>query len=467
MVAQRQGMTTAVTKRRLWIDCTGIDHDTAVTGIPRTVLSHAKALAQLHAAGLSPFEPILVNVEQGGVLRLSSISLSRSRIRFGRVIGSVSAITVGAISFPFSMALRIFTRLLAMVADLHLPRSVDMFKRPVAIARSVSFRVSRRLWRGPSMSPSSGDVLLLPSHWYDRKPENFLSLQEKGVAICLFVHDILPVTTPEFYDSPWRDVFRRRLLTMIRASDATVTVSAFTLHEIERLASRRRVQFTCPRLVVHHGADIPASRSEAPRIDSSQLASLKLGKRPLLLIVGSIEPKKGHRYVIDTLDRLWDRAIPFDLVVVGRPGWKHERISELLRGHPEQGSQLHWLVGLDDSDLSTLYEIAHAVIFMSSAEGFGLPLIEAGLHGTQCVVSDIPVFREIADGSKSVTFVSINDGGMHLEQVIERIVTGPRESFAVPAYSQRTWRDAAQELSSFLEGIVVREHESIRAENGK
>jgi glycosyltransferase involved in cell wall biosynthesis len=52
---------------------------------------------------------------------------------------------------------------------------------------------------------------------------------------------------------------------------------------------------------------------------------------------------------------------------------------------------------VSDDELWSLYRGARAVVVPSLDEGFGLPLIEAASLGTPLVVSDIPVFRWIAD----------------------------------------------------------------------
>ena len=120
--------------------------------------------------------------------------------------------------------------------------------------------------------------------------------------------------------------------------------------------------------------------------------------RPLFLMVGSIEPKKNHLRVLEEFESLWRRGVDADLVVVGKPGWKHEPIREAL----ELACALHpscaWLDEVSDGDLWFLYRRATAVIQASEAEGFGLPIIEALSAGTRVLANDLPVFREVADG---------------------------------------------------------------------
>lgn len=53
---------------------------------------------------------------------------------------------------------------------------------------------------------------------------------------------------------------------------------------------------------------------------------------------------------------------------------------------------------LDSATIGELYALADALLFLSSQEGFGLPILEAALARVPAVVSDIPVFGEVGNG---------------------------------------------------------------------
>jgi len=55
---------------------------------------------------------------------------------------------------------------------------------------------------------------------------------------------------------------------------------------------------------------------------------------------------------------------------------------------------------LSDDDVRSLYQMADALFFPSTQEGYGLPLIEAALHGVPVFCSDIPAHREVAVGAE-------------------------------------------------------------------
>ena len=51
---------------------------------------------------------------------------------------------------------------------------------------------------------------------------------------------------------------------------------------------------------------------------------------------------------------------------------------------------------VSDEELCRLYQAAQFFVFPSAAEGFGLPTLESQVNGCLAVVSDLPVFREVA-----------------------------------------------------------------------
>jgi hypothetical protein len=108
------------------------------------------------------------------------------------------------------------------------------------------------------------------------------------------------------------------------------------------------------------------------------------------LMVGTLEPRKGHLQVLKAFELLWARGSSAKLVFVGNEGWRdvpreHARtlpeLMDCLRPHPELGRRLFWIQGASDEFLERIYQEADCLIAASLDEGFGLPLSEvAGDH---------------------------------------------------------------------------------------
>lgn len=125
-------------------------------------------------------------------------------------------------------------------------------------------------------------------------------------------------------------------------------------------------------------------------------ATLRTDELPLVLCVGSHEPRKNHLAVLHAADLAWRRGARFTLVFVGGNSWGADEFGaqvELLRA---QGRQVETVSAISDGFLWAAYTLARAVVFPSLNEGFGLPVAEAIAAGTPVVTSDFGSMREIA-----------------------------------------------------------------------
>jgi mannosylglucosylglycerate synthase len=89
------------------------------------------------------------------------------------------------------------------------------------------------------------------------------------------------------------------------------------------------------------------------------------------------------------------------------------RYSEELRALSAQLGLQHsaYFLGdsgpLTDDDVRSLYTVSDALLFPSLSEGFGLPIVEAALHGLPVFCSDIPAHREI--GQSVANFFDLDE----------------------------------------------------------
>lgn len=167
--------------------------------------------------------------------------------------------------------------------------------------------------------------------------------------------------------------------------------------------------------------------------------------RPLLM-VGTIEARKNHDFVIDTMESLWIDAPERCLCIVGRPGWKGEQVIARMKTHPRFGKQLHWIDNASDADLLHCYKHAKGVVFSSIAEGFGLPIVESLWHRCRTFVSDIPIHREVGKNQCHYFDLNEKDSLLNLLRQFEKtdhqnsLVVGPQD------HPPTTWNESVAGL---------------------
>jgi glycosyltransferase involved in cell wall biosynthesis len=236
----------------------------------------------------------------------------------------------------------------------------------------------------------------LTAHLLPRYREQLRCWQRQGVSVHLIVYDLLPLLRPQWFQRRSIANYARWFDTLTSYAESAICISRQVAREfVEELYSRG-----CKRdLAVVHlpmAAELAAS-NPSTGVDAATTAVLNRSRfRPAVLMVGTVEARKGYEVALAAFDHLWQtgQADAPDLVIVGRPGWKTEKLQQRLRGHVEQGRRLHWIENASDEALGLLYHNCRGVLMASRGEGFGLPLTEAVLHGRPVLARDLAVFRE-------------------------------------------------------------------------
>lgn len=236
---------------------------------------------------------------------------------------------------------------------------------------------------------------LLP-HIVPQNAALYADFKNRGVEVFFVVYDLLPILRPDVFVPEADVIFGRWLEAVASVADGLVCISRAVADELaawlDAHAAPRRGSLKIDYF--HLGADIRPAASGAQ--DELHAALDAMQAAPSILMVGTLEPRKGHSQALDAFERLWERGSPANLVIVGKQGWMVEALAERLRAHPEHGKRLYWIEGASDALLLRVYGAASALLAASEGEGFGLPLIEAAQLGLPIIARDLPVFEEVA-----------------------------------------------------------------------
>lgn len=233
--------------------------------------------------------------------------------------------------------------------------------------------------------------------------------RSQGIRTYFLLHDILPLRMPEVFPNGAMEGFSDWAQSIAQL-DGIIGVTKHVADDYAdwlKGASISQGKRQKPFFVgwSHHGADMGSSAPSGGLPADADWTLQQLRLRPSFLLVGTIEPRKGHLQVLQAFSELWHQGIEVNLVVVGKEGWKglpdtiRRNLPETvcaLREHAERGKRLFWLENTSDEYLEQLYGNCSCLIAASYAEGFGLPLIEAAQHQLPILARDIPVFREVA-----------------------------------------------------------------------
>ncbi|TKR23332.1 glycosyltransferase family 4 protein [Cellulomonas hominis] len=206
--------------------------------------------------------------------------------------------------------------------------------------------------------------------------------------------DLVPITSAETSAEGFAAVFALNLAA-VAEFDAVAAISDAAATEYE--GWRRMLG----------GAGLPGPHVEAvglpahaPEPSEADLAEARdrftVGGQPLVLCVGSHEPRKNHLAVLHAAELLWRRGRRFTLTFVGGNSWNSDAFSRRLGELQGAGRPVESVSRLDDRLLWAAYRVAHCTVFPSLNEGFGLPVAESVAAGTPALASDFGSMREIA-----------------------------------------------------------------------
>jgi glycosyltransferase involved in cell wall biosynthesis len=202
-------------------------------------------------------------------------------------------------------------------------------------------------------------------------------------------HDLRLIRCRDIYGAAVCDKFTRLANTWIRAHDCIVTGAETIKAEIVET-------FGLPpdRIVVasestdHHPPDAPSKRPSALPDGATYFVMVNPG-----------EVRKNWQDVLDGF-ALYLRERPEDtatlMVLVGGLNDQAGMVRERLAADPLLEKRILNLQYVSDDELRYVYKNACLSIYPSKYEGFGIPVLESMGQGTPVIVSDIPIFREVA-----------------------------------------------------------------------
>ncbi|HEY8065593.1 MAG TPA: glycosyltransferase family 1 protein [Methylosinus sp.] len=318
--------------------------------------------------------------------------------------------------------------------------------------------LSELLWRMPLRLANDAPRRLAPSSLYlniaqhaCEFPALFRWLARRpDMRAVFFMHDLLPLDRPEFFRPGYGRLFQRRIDTILRHAHALLTTSHVVAERLAQEIARQGASGGA-RIPIH--VEPPPSTLEQPGETAHDDA---LARCDYFVLLSTLEPRKNHLMLLNVWRALAAGPQPAPkLVLVGGRGWENEQIVDTLRRGETIRPCVRWAGDLATADLRRLIANANALLMPSFAEGYGLPVVEALSLGTPAIVSDIPVFREVAQ--ERAVFLSPIDG-LGWKRAITDFVPAqsPRRLAAIRAaqsFEAPNWPRYFERVETFLDSL--------------
>lgn len=325
-------------------------------------------------------------------------------------------------------------------------------------ARSFSFKtlgVENPIFFDGPVEAGPGDIFLgldLEQYVVSFQSDYYKRLRRDGVEVYFVVYDLLPVLLPGYFPT-WAERAHADWLNVVQSATGLVAISRTVADELSEWIGSNGQKGARPAKLgwFHLGADLgDHSKSDA---DAGRLPEFSaIDDSPTFLMVGTIEPRKGHLQVVEAFEKLWVDGVKANLIIVGGEGWKGlvpeersiiKKTTDAIARSPQLNRHLFWFGNVSDGGLDELYARADCLIAASFGEGFGLPLIEAARHNLPVLARNIAVFREVAGGN--ATYFDAEDGAT-LSASIKSWLEDKAGRPAPAKFSWLTWEQSAAQL---------------------
>jgi glycosyltransferase involved in cell wall biosynthesis len=255
------------------------------------------------------------------------------------------------------------------------------FRRRLTCFAAMHLFAARRSW------PSLGRLYLNVGHTGLDHPGHAEWTNKTGVRPIYLVHDLIPITHPQYCRDGEQQRHVRRITTVLNAACAVISNSNDTHLILSDFAAGSNLPMPTATFAFLGTAAMPLRNNSA-----TPLAT------PYYVILGTIEGRKNHSLLL----RIWQQMVKSgatnipQLIIIGQRGWQCDDVTRQLDSGDALNRYVTEISDCDDDTIALYLRGARALLFPSYAEGYGMPLMEALMAGTPVIASNLAVFQEIA-----------------------------------------------------------------------
>jgi len=214
----------------------------------------------------------------------------------------------------------------------------------------------------------------------------------KHIPVIATIMDPIPLAHPEWVNQQTRGLKNWAFKSSAQWADHIITISEFSAQEISKHfeISRDKISIT-PLGVDARYFDLPERKAQQHFLHERGL------DKPFFLHLGTLQPRKNTERLLDAFEALPNKiqqAHP--LVIAGQVGWQVNALMSRINNLTAQG-KIHYLGYVSESEKSMLLHAAHALVFPSLYEGFGLPILEAFAAKLPVITSNTTAIPEVAN----------------------------------------------------------------------
>lgn len=230
--------------------------------------------------------------------------------------------------------------------------------------------------------------------WNSKPNRNDLykKLKESNFYIINYIYDMIPILYPSYFYNETKKNFPLYINALLRYSNHVFFDSKSCQKDFLEHKKKQNNIRNIKNSVIHLGCDF--------RIDSKKIIQeqyKKLFEKKYILFVGTIEPRKKHKELLEVFEMLHKHYADLNLIFVGKFGWNIEELEEKIKNHNLLNKVFFHLENIEDETLVQFYQNAFIVCYLSKYEGFGLPVAESLFFDNITITSKNSSLKEISN----------------------------------------------------------------------
>ena len=199
---------------------------------------------------------------------------------------------------------------------------------------------------------TEGDVFFdLDAAWMCRVKRSWLLplLKKQGVRIVAHIYDIISITHPQYCLERGVYNFMDFIGAHLQYADDIIVNAQATVDELQKLTQRLGISLP-PCHVIPLGADFAKQEIiTEDQVPKNVVEAVQ--DRPYILMVGTIEPRKNHKLLLEAYDKGL-KEMGYNIIMAGYMGWNMEEFEQKLESHPDYGKRIFHFTGLDDKAIA-------------------------------------------------------------------------------------------------------------------
>jgi alpha-1,3-rhamnosyl/mannosyltransferase len=265
------------------------------------------------------------------------------------------------------------------------------------------------------------------------------------------LYDLTPWIVPEFHTGAVVAAEKAAAAGVLQRADGIIAISENSKYDAIRILGidPEKIRVIYPGVSKPYFSVTPAAIQEV-----REHYNLRL---PFFLFVGTVEPRKN----IDRLLTAWQNLpVAFRaehrLVIAGMPGWQSSETMRRLLQLAREESGVLYLNYISERDMPALTAAAHAMVYPSLYEGFGLPVAQAMAAGCPVITSNVSSLPEITAGA--ALLIEPRDV-TQLSDAIRRMAESPTlcerlRAEGISRAARFTWENSAAESLRFFKELA-------------